>query len=134
MIIFEALAVNAGSLLTPVGNPQNILLWGRSGLTFAEFSGQMAPLAVMMMLTLLLLCWFCFPGRALQYHTGTRSPQWQPRLVWVAWDYMSFSYRAGAQARVMGTGVGGCWVYCAGAQGDSQRGLDAAVGIYGDVY
>ncbi|EAR2625883.1 anion transporter [Salmonella enterica] len=82
LIIFEALAVNAGSLLTPVGNPQNILLWGRSGLTFAEFSGQMAPLAVMMMLTLLLLCWFCFPGRALQYHTGTRSPQWQPRLVW----------------------------------------------------
>ncbi|MGS9174644.1 anion transporter, partial [Salmonella enterica subsp. enterica serovar Infantis] len=30
----------------------------------------------------LLLCWFCFPGRALQYHNGTRSPQWQPRLVW----------------------------------------------------
>ncbi|HCC0889671.1 TPA: anion transporter [Salmonella enterica] len=82
LIIFEALAVNAGSLLTPVGNPQNILLWGRSGLTFAEFSGQMAPLAGMLMLTLLLLCWCCFPGRTLQYHTGTRSPQWQPRLVW----------------------------------------------------
>ncbi|SPX44344.1 citrate transporter family protein [Klebsiella pneumoniae] len=28
LIIFEALAVNAGSLLTPIGNPQNILLWG----------------------------------------------------------------------------------------------------------
>ncbi|MHA3991751.1 anion transporter, partial [Salmonella enterica] len=27
-------------------------------------------------------CWLCFPGRALQYHTGTRSPQLQPRLVW----------------------------------------------------
>ena len=26
LIIFEALAVNAGSLLTPIGNPQNILL------------------------------------------------------------------------------------------------------------
>lgn len=90
LIIFEALAVNAGSLLTPVGNPQNILLWGRSGLSFAEFSGQMAPLAVMMMLTLLLLCWFCFPGRALQYHTGTRSPQWQPVWCGVAWHYMSF--------------------------------------------
>ena len=30
LIIFEALAVNAGSLLTPIGNPQNILIWGRS--------------------------------------------------------------------------------------------------------
>lgn len=135
LIIFEALAVNAGSLLTPVGNPQNILLWGRSGLTFAEFSGQMAPLAVMMMLTLLLLCWFCFPGRALQYHTRYAfAAVAAPSGVELPGIICRFSYRAGAQARVMGTGVGGGWVYCAGAQGDSQRGLDAAAGIYGDVY
>ena len=67
LIIFEALAVNAGSLLTPIGNPQNIL---------------MAPLAGAMMLTLLLLCWCCFPGKALQYHTGVQTPEWKPRLVW----------------------------------------------------
>jgi di/tricarboxylate transporter len=64
LIIFEALAVNAGSLLTPIGNPQNILIWGRSGLSFAGFIAQMAPLAGAMMLTLLLLCWCC---RLLQY-------------------------------------------------------------------
>ena len=51
LIIFEALAVNAGSLLTPIGNPQNILLWGRSGLSFFGFIGQMLPLAAAMMLT-----------------------------------------------------------------------------------
>ena len=34
------------SLLTPIGNPQNILLWGRSGLSFAAFTWQMAPLAL----------------------------------------------------------------------------------------
>ncbi|WP_232552178.1 SLC13 family permease [Klebsiella pneumoniae] len=55
LIIFEALAVNAGSLLTPIGNPQNILLWGRSGLSFFGFIGQMLPLAAAMMLTLLAL-------------------------------------------------------------------------------
>lgn len=82
LIIFEALAVNAGSLLTPVGNPQNILMWGRSGLSFAAFILQMAPLAAAMMLTLLVLCWFCFPNRPLEFHSGTRSPEWQPRLVW----------------------------------------------------
>lgn len=65
LIIFEALAVNAGSLLTPIGNPQNILIWGRSGLSFAGFIAQMAPLAGAMMLTLLLLCWCCFPGKAM---------------------------------------------------------------------
>ena len=65
LIIFEALAVNAGSLLTPIGNPQNILLWGRSGLSFFGFIGQMLPLAAAMMLTLLALCWFCFPAKRL---------------------------------------------------------------------
>ncbi len=40
LIIFEALAVNAGSLLTPIGNPQNILLWGRSDLSFTAFTGR----------------------------------------------------------------------------------------------
>lgn len=82
LIIFEALAVNAGSLLTPIGNPQNILMWGRSGLSFTAFTWQMAPLAGAMMLTLVVLCWFSFPSKALHYHTGTRAPDWQPRLVW----------------------------------------------------
>ncbi|VYU67220.1 anion transporter [Metakosakonia massiliensis] len=82
LIIFEALAVNAGSLLTPIGNPQNILLWGRSGLSFMAFIGQMAPLALAMMATLLALCWFVFPNKTLNYHSGVKSPEWQPRLVW----------------------------------------------------
>lgn len=82
LIIFEALAVNAGSLLTPIGNPQNILLWGRAGISFAAFCAQMAPLALAMMVTLLLLCAFAFPKKALHYHSGTPTPTWQPRLVW----------------------------------------------------
>lgn len=83
LIIFEALAVNAGSLLTPIGNPQNILLWGRSGLSFAAFCAQMAPLALVMMASLLAVCWFAFPKKALRYHSGSQTPQWQPRLVWI---------------------------------------------------
>lgn len=82
LIIFEALAVNAGSLLTPIGNPQNILLWGRSGLSFAAFSWQMAPLAAVMMVTLGVMCWFAFPAKPLQYHTGTAATQASPRLAW----------------------------------------------------
>ena len=63
LIIFQALAVNAGSLLTPIGNPQNILLWSRSGLSFLGFIGQMAPFGAAMMLSLLALTWFSFPAR-----------------------------------------------------------------------
>lgn len=80
LIIFEALAVNAGSLLTPIGNPQNILIWGRSGLSFAGFIAQMAPLAGAMMLT---PC--SCAGVVSERHCNTIrgcNPEWKPRLVW----------------------------------------------------
>ena len=82
LIIFEALAVNAGSMLTPIGNPQNILLWGRSDMSFLAFIWQMTPLALAMMVTLLVLCWFCFTDKALNYYRVEKSADWQPRLVW----------------------------------------------------
>lgn len=82
LIIFEALAVNAGSLLTPIGNPQNILLWSRSGLSFFAFSWQMMPLALAMMVSLLVLCWFCFSDKKLSYHGNEQRSDWQPHLVW----------------------------------------------------
>lgn len=81
LIIFQALAVNAGSLLTPVGNPQNILLWGHQGLSFGAFIWQMAPLCAVVMLTLILLCWWAFPGRALRFTAAPTSAPWQPRLL-----------------------------------------------------
>jgi Na+/H+ antiporter NhaD/arsenite permease-like protein len=65
LVIFEALAVNAGSLLTPIGNPQNILLWQRSHLSFADFTWQMAPLALAIFLLLLLATWLCFPKQTI---------------------------------------------------------------------
>ncbi|GKW37324.1 SLC13 family permease [Pectobacterium carotovorum] len=55
LIIFEALAVNAGSLLTPIGNPQNILLWSKSGLSFMEFVMEMLPLSALLFIALLIL-------------------------------------------------------------------------------
>lgn len=66
LIIFEALAVNAGSLLTPIGNPQNILLWNKSGLSFIAFIAQMAPLALASLLALLVVTWLSFPATTLK--------------------------------------------------------------------
>ncbi len=65
-----------------------------------------------------------FPGRALQYHTGTRSPpQWQPRLVWSCPGlYVVFLTALELRQELWGP-VLVAVVYCAGAQGDSQRGL-----------
>ncbi len=54
MIIFEALAVNAGSMLTPIGNPQNIFLWRQWGISFFSFVGTMLPLSLLSLGGLLL--------------------------------------------------------------------------------
>lgn len=43
-VIFEAIAVNSGSLLTPIGNPQNIYLYHLMDTTFFEFIKIMLPL------------------------------------------------------------------------------------------
>lgn len=81
LIIFQALAVNAGSLLTPIGNPQNILLWSKSSLTFLEFIGQMAPFGAVMMLSLLIVTWFSFPARDIIKMPNTQAYPYQMRLL-----------------------------------------------------
>ena len=65
LVIFEALAVNAGSALSPVGNPQNLFLWQTYGLSFGEFLLAMLPLAVGLMMILTALTWRAFPARRL---------------------------------------------------------------------
>lgn len=64
LIIFEALAANAGSALTPIGNPQNLYLWQRSATSFIEFTGTMLPLMLLLLLPLLTLTACIFSGRA----------------------------------------------------------------------
>lgn len=65
LIIVIALAVNAGSVLTPLGNPQNLFLWQSSGVSFLTFTGALAPLAAVLMAMLLILTALMFGGRPL---------------------------------------------------------------------
>jgi Na+/H+ antiporter NhaD/arsenite permease-like protein len=46
LVIFQALAVNAGSALSPIGNPQNIFLWQTSEVGFVAFTLAMLPMAL----------------------------------------------------------------------------------------
>ncbi len=48
LVVFEAMAVNAGSALSPIGNPQNLLLWQHSGVPMWSFVGSMfLPVLIM---------------------------------------------------------------------------------------
>ncbi len=53
LVIVVALAVNAGSVATPLGNPQNLFLWQLSGMSFGRFVVTLGPLALALMALLL---------------------------------------------------------------------------------
>lgn len=60
LTIFIALAVNAGSILTPLGNPQNLFLWQVGGVSFGRFVWALAPLCATLMAMLYALAFFAF--------------------------------------------------------------------------
>jgi Na+/H+ antiporter NhaD/arsenite permease-like protein len=62
MVVLEALAVNAGSTLSPIGNPQNLLLWQHAHIPFFHFVAAMLPVAALMLLLLGALTWCWLPS------------------------------------------------------------------------
>ena len=68
-IVLESAAANLGSMMTPIGNPQNLFLYDKYSLTAMTFVRTMLPvgalgLAAVMVLTRLLPCDRCeAPGR-----------------------------------------------------------------------
>lgn len=44
VVVLETIAANLGSMLTPVGNPQNLLLYSVSGMSMGDFILHMLPL------------------------------------------------------------------------------------------
>ena len=46
VITLETIAANLGSMLTPIGNPQNLYLYNLSGMSFASFMRLMFPLTL----------------------------------------------------------------------------------------
>ena len=58
VVVMQTIAANLGSMLTPIGNPQNLYLYGRSGLSFGEFILLMLPYAAIAFGLLTMYCVF----------------------------------------------------------------------------
>ncbi len=56
VVVLQTVAANLGSMLTPVGNPQNLYLYSRYGLGTGEFFRITAPVWALSLLLTLLLC------------------------------------------------------------------------------
>lgn len=71
VVVLQTVAANLGSMATPIGNPQNLYLYGLTGVKIQAFLLQMLPYAGLS-LTLLLLSLFFLPERTKQIRLGGR--------------------------------------------------------------
>lgn len=53
VVILQTVAANLGSMLTPIGNPQNLYLYGKSGMAFETFISLMLPYTALSLAMLL---------------------------------------------------------------------------------
>jgi Na+/H+ antiporter NhaD/arsenite permease-like protein len=101
LVIFVALAVNAGSILTPLGNPQNLFLWQTSGVSFGGFVRGLAPLCAALMLMLYGIAAASFRATPLDLskdaepHAVDRAMISVAALLFIAFVLLADSHRAG---------------------------------------
>ena len=63
IIILQTLAANLGSMLTPLGNPQNLYLYGKSGMAMSSFVLLMLPYSIIsLVLIAIWAVWLCREG------------------------------------------------------------------------
>lgn len=55
VVCMQTIAANLGSMLTPIGNPQNLYLYSKSGMSIAHFIGIMFPYTMVSLI--LLVAW-----------------------------------------------------------------------------
>ena len=90
VISMENIAAVRGSLLTPFGSPQNLFLYGQSGVSAGRFLLHMLPLSVMsaaLLVAFILLLYRREPGERID--TGTALAPWKRegrvrRIVYIA--------------------------------------------------
>jgi len=81
LVVIEALAVNGGSALTPIGNPQNLFLWHRSGESFIGFMTMMAPTVAVMLFWLFAAIRFLVPRAPITLKPSSETKPLEPRLL-----------------------------------------------------
>ena len=77
VIVLQTVAANLGSMLTPVGNPQNLYLHSYYTISNANFLATTLPVWLASLVSLLLLC-FAVPKHPINYELG-ESPLLQRR-------------------------------------------------------
>lgn len=81
VVVLQTVAANLGSMLTPVGNPQNLYLYSHYDLTLAEFLRMTLPVWLLSLVLILAAC-LLLPNRPLQFFLG-EEPGLERRGLWL---------------------------------------------------
>ena len=73
LVVLETVAANLGSMVTPIGNPQNLYLYTSGRLTALDFLTLLAPYAAVALALLLALC-LLLPKKRVAVDTSARAP------------------------------------------------------------
>ena len=66
IVCMQTIAANLGSMLTPLGNPQNLYLYGKSGMDMSSFVLLMLPYSIIsLVLIAIWAVWLCREGSAI---------------------------------------------------------------------
>lgn len=101
VIVLETVAANLGSMLTPLGNPQNLYLYSLSGMTLPEFILLMLPYSIAAGIALLVFAFFMVkksPAALSDDSELTASPK---RNMFIAMYCLSFLISILVVARVL---------------------------------
>ena len=128
-VVLETVAANLGSMVTPIGNPQNLYLYTSGRLTALDFLTLLAPYAAVALALLLALC-LLLPKERVAVDASARAPLAGKMLtLYGALSALALLAIYEGAARV-GAGGGGVPWYAGAGQGDNPAGgLHAA----GDV-
>ena len=69
VVVLQTIAANLGSMLTPVGNPQNLYMYGLTGMSLSEFLAVMIPYSVVSFI-LLAACIIFIPDKNKELKSG----------------------------------------------------------------
>ncbi len=72
VVVLQTIAANLGSMLTPIGNPQNLYIYGSTGMPLTEFVATMLPYSLLSA-ALLMACIFFLPGKRDSISTSSDS-------------------------------------------------------------
>ncbi len=81
VVVLQTAAANLGSMLTPVGNPQNLYLYSYYGMSFGEFLSVTFPIWALSLLLILAAC-FLLPKEKLSVFLG-EEPGLEKGKLWL---------------------------------------------------